>query len=114
MLVLKGLTVKKLGRRKKDEEKMEESKEKMKEAIEIFDEVIKNDVKNEDAWLEKGNCYWNLKNYKESEKCYLEACKLDPEIAETWCNLGDVASIRGSQNEALLFYEKALFCIKQR
>jgi len=109
MLVLKGLTVKKLGRRKKDEEKMEESKEKMKEAIEIFDEVIKNDVKNEDAWFEKGNCYWNLKNYKESEKCYLEACKLDPEIAQTWSNLGDIAAVNRSPNEALLFYEKSLF-----
>ena len=32
----------------------------------------------------------NLKNYKESEKCYLEACKLDPEDANKWINLGDI------------------------
>ena len=87
MLVLKGIAVKKLASRIATTEskgKMEEYKEKMKEAMEIFDEVIKNDVKNAEAWFEKGNCNWNLKNYKESEKCYLEACKLDPEDADKW------------------------------
>ena len=102
MLVQKGLAIKKIGNKEK-------SNEKKKEALEIFDEVIKNDVKNTVAWFEKGNCTWNLKNYKESEKCYLEACKLDPEDAEQWSCLGDLARMRGSPDEALLFYAKALF-----
>jgi superkiller protein 3 len=100
-LLKKGIAL-----RKMDSEKR---KENQKEAMAIFDEVLKNDENYGRAWVEKGHCYWNLKNDEEAEVCYLKATKLLPENVDAWSSLGDIARVgRKSYGEALMFYDKAL------
>ena len=90
----------------------EKSDEKFKEAEEIFDSILESKVCSGRAWLEKGNCNWNLKKYNVAEDCWLTASEIIPEDAFVWLCLGDVRYDNNSYNEALLFYEKSLLCDK--
>ena len=103
MILLQGKAIKKIGFR-------EESDEKMKESEAIFDSILKSAEYGGEAWLEKGNCNWNLKKYGIAEDCWLTASEIIPKDASVWLNLGDVRHYSGSYNEALLFYEKSLLC----
>ena len=104
-LLRKGRAIKKIGSK-------EESKEKQKEAIAVFDEILKNDKNSRflltQAWIEKGHCYWNLRDYKKAEECYLKATELEPEDVSALIGLGDIARMRESGQEAIMFYDKAL------
>ena len=105
MILWQGRAIKKIGNR-------ENSDEKFKEAEAIFDSILKSTECGGKAWLEKGNCNWNLKKYGVAEDCWLTASEIIPKNASVWCNLGDIRYNDGSPNEALLFYEKSLLCDK--
>ena len=105
MILWQGRAIKKIGWR-------ENSDEKIKEAEAVFDSILKSTECGGEAWLEKGNCNWNLNKYGVAEDCWLTASEIIPKNASVWCNLGDIRSRDGSPNEALLFYEKSLLCDK--
>jgi len=105
MILWQGRAIKKIGNK-------ESSDEKFKEAEAIFDSILKSTECGGKAWLEKGNCNWNLNKYGVAEDCWLTASEIIPKNASVWCNLGDIRSRDGSPNEALLFYEKSLLCDK--
>ena len=105
MILWQGRAIKKIGNR-------ENSDEKFKEAEAVFDSILKSTECGGKAWLEKGNCNWNLKKYGVAEDYWLTASEIIPKNASVWLNLGDIRYSDGSPNEALLFYEKSLLCDK--
>ena len=82
--------------------------EKLKEAIKILDIVIDKDEKWVNAWIERGNCFWNLKNYIKSEESFQIALELNPNDEQTMADIGDCLVKIGSFREANMFYQKAL------
>jgi tetratricopeptide (TPR) repeat protein len=101
MILCQGRAIKKIGYK-------ESSDEKFKEAEAIFDSILKSTEYGGRAWLEKGNCNWNLGKNGLAEDYYLKACKIIPKDPKVWINLGDVAISNDSATEALMFYEKSL------
>ena len=82
--------------------------EKLKEAIKILDLVFEKDEKYELAWIERGNCFWNLKNHVKAEESYQTALELNPNDEQTMADIGDCLVKIGSIREANMFYQKAL------
>ena len=104
MILAQGNAVKKMGGLL-DAKKHDEIN---KEAESIFDSILESTEFSGEAWLEKGNCNWNLGKKGLAEDYYLKACKIIPKDPKVWINLGDVAMSNDSATEALMFYEKSL------
>jgi len=104
MILEQGRVVRKMGSlldaKKKDEMN--------KKAESIFDSILESTEFGGEAWMEKGNCNWNLEKKGIAEDCYLKACKIIPKNSSVWINLGDMAISNDSATEALMFYEKSL------
>ena len=54
---------------------------KYEESIKCYDEAIKLNPKNENAWNNKGYSLNNIGKYEESIKCFDESIKLNPKYA---------------------------------
>lgn len=79
-------------------------------AIELYKECIK-EYKAEDIYLKMGYCYEKLLNFKEAEKCYNEALKINKDYDLAYNNLGSIYSnslnLDRDYNKALEYYKKA-------
>jgi len=85
-----------------------ERKEKNRDAIDKLsdaEELIDDDW---ESWYEKGNCYWNLRDYNLAFESYEKASEFDPSRSQIWTCLGDTSAFLDSDDEAILFYEKAI------
>tara|TARA_B100001123_G_C15318150_1_gene1026940 strand:+ start:866 stop:3334 length:2469 start_codon:yes stop_codon:yes gene_type:complete len=85
----------------------EERKKKMQEAIEELEIAEGILIDSWEVQYQKGNCYWNIRNYPKALQSYEMAINKDPDRIETWVCLADTSSMLGATTEARMFYEKA-------
>jgi serine/threonine protein kinase len=64
--------------------------------------------KSHKDWLEEGNAFFKLKQYKEAIKAYEEAVQLDPNNAVAYRNKGVALNDLGRYEEAIKAYEEAI------
>lgn len=74
-------------------------------AINLFDIAITLEKENDNstAWINKGVCYYHLKNFKKSIECYDEGIKLKPNDYASYHN-------KGTALDDLKEYEAAIKC----
>ena len=63
---------------------------KYKEAIDAFSLVLENEPDNADVYNNMGVAYACTGDFEHSEKCYIRAIELDPELAQAYINLSDL------------------------
>ncbi len=80
------------------------------EAIKAYDEAIRLDPNDADAWYNKGEAlnYMGESKYDEAIKAYDEAIRLDPQLAEAWFWKGNLLNAQGKHDEALEAYDEAI------
>lgn len=74
---------------------------KYERAIEYYDKIIEIDIRNTNAWHNKGIALYNLERYDEASRCYDEALEIDPEDADAWHNKGNALDELGRYDEAI-------------
>jgi len=77
-------------------------------AIEYYDKIIRMDVRNVDAWNNKGNALGNLGRYDEAIRCYDKALEIDQGYVDAWNNKGIALGNLERYDEAIRCYDKAL------
>ena len=77
-------------------------------AIEYFDESIKLDPQDANAWSNKGLALHGLGKFVEAIQCYDQAIKLDPQDANAWSNKGLALNNMGKCNDAIKYFERSL------
>ena len=63
---------------------------KFKEAIDSFSSVLETEPDNADVYNNMGVAYSCEGDFEHSEKCYIRAIELDPELAQAYINLSDL------------------------
>jgi tetratricopeptide (TPR) repeat protein len=81
---------------------------KYKESDEMFDELLKLQPENIDAWREKGFCLIKIGKYEEALEAYEKALQIDPNNVDALNGKGDSLIRLERYEEALEAYEKAL------
>jgi tetratricopeptide (TPR) repeat protein len=84
------------------------SQKKYKEALEAFENAIKEDPKNANAWFQKGNCLSKLGRYEEALNAFDEAIRLKSNFAEAHNNRGTALSKLNRLEESLKAHEQAI------
>lgn len=77
------------------------------EAIECYDEFLKINPDDVDAWYNEGNLLEKMGRPKEAVKCYDEVTEIDSKHAIAWCNKGRALLSLGRSQEALECYDEA-------
>ena len=85
----------------------EERRKKMQEAIEEIEIAEGILIDSWEVHYQKGNCYWNMRNYPKALESYEIAIDKDPDRIEAWVCMGDTSGMLGASAEAKYFYEKA-------
>ncbi len=86
----------------------EDRRIKMNEALKQLDLAIDYINNSYEAWFQKGNCYWNLRNYPKAFECYEKAIFINPKKIACWVSLGETTTMLRSNSEAKYFFEKAI------
>ncbi len=81
---------------------------KYQEAINFYNEAIKLNPNDADAYNGRGATYVNLKNYKQAIVDYNKAIKLNPKYARLYYNRGIVYSDLKQYDKAIADYSKAI------
>lgn len=77
-------------------------------AIEDFEEVIRKDPSNAEAWFNVAMIRFGQSEFVEAERGFAEAAQLRPDDSETWNNLGVARFQNGRVMEARACFERAL------
>lgn len=77
-------------------------------AIEDFEEVVRADPQNAEAWFNMAMIRFGQSQFGEAERGFAEAAQLQPGDAETWNNLGVARFQNGRVMEARACFERAL------
>jgi tetratricopeptide (TPR) repeat protein len=77
------------------------------EAIKYFDEAIGHDFNFLDAYMDKGQTWYDQKNYKEALASFQLAVRVFPVEAEPYFWLGRTQEAMGDKKEAILNYQRA-------
>lgn len=80
---------------------------KYQEAIKYFDDAIGHDFNFEDAYLDKGQCYYELKNYTDAIKTFQLATTVFPSDGEPYYWLGKTQEAVNDKSNAKLNYQRA-------
>jgi tetratricopeptide (TPR) repeat protein len=78
-----------------------------KEAIKYFDEAIQHDFNFLDAYMDKGQTYYDQKKYADALKTFQLAKKVFPSESLPYFWLGKTQQASGKKEEALLNYQRA-------
>ena len=76
-------------------------------ALVFFNQAIQHDYYFLDAYMEKGNMFYNAKNYREALETFQLASKVSPTFAEAYFWLGKTNEALGNKDEAKLDYQRA-------
>jgi tetratricopeptide (TPR) repeat protein len=76
-------------------------------ALVFFNQAIQHDFYFLDAYMEKGNLFYNAKNYKEALETFELAAKVSPTFAEAYYWSGKTKEAMGNKAEAKLDYQRA-------
>ncbi|MGB8936142.1 MAG: tetratricopeptide repeat protein, partial [Candidatus Nitrosopolaris sp.] len=77
-------------------------------ALDYYDQAIKIDPNDTDAWNNKGSALNNLGQYYEAIECCDRTIKIDPNLAAAWINKGNALDDLGQYNEAIECYDRAI------
>ncbi|HMK47966.1 MAG TPA: tetratricopeptide repeat protein [Methanocella sp.] len=78
------------------------------ETIESFDRVLELNLKDINAWDNKGFALGRFGKYSEAVECYDKVLELDPTFVRAWYNKGCYFGKLGRHQEAVECYDKAL------
>lgn len=78
-----------------------------KEAVKYFDEAIQHDFNFMDAYLDKGQTYYDQKKYAEALKTFQLTTTVFPSESLPYFWLGKTQQATGNKNEARLNYQRA-------
>lgn len=78
-----------------------------KEAVRYFDEAISHDYNFLDAYLDKGQTYYNQKKYQEALKTFQLTTTVFPSEALPYFWIGKAQQALGKKDEARLNYQRA-------
>ena len=81
---------------------------KYKEAIELLDKAIQKNPKYREAFLNKGLCHENLKDFNSAILDYKGLLKIDPKNTTAFYNIGTCKYDLNLFQEAVEYYNKAL------
>jgi protein O-mannosyl-transferase len=81
---------------------------KYKEALPLFDQSIEYNADNNDAWNNRANCKYFLKDYDGAFKDYNEAIRIFPEFASAYHNRGSCYATLNKYPEAIADYSLAI------
>jgi tetratricopeptide (TPR) repeat protein len=84
-----------------------ENKGAYKEAIQYFDEAITHDYNFLDAYLDKGQTYFDQKKYDEALKTFRQTTTVFPSEALPYFWMGKTQQALGNKDEARLNYQRA-------
>ena len=84
-----------------------ENKGNYKEAIQYFDEAIRHDYNFLDAYMDKGETYYDQKKYTDALKAFQFAAKVFPSEALPYYWIGKTQQALGNKDEARLNYQRA-------
>ena len=78
------------------------------EAIEVFNKAI--EIANNDAelYLNRGYCYFSLKNFRKAIKDFNKAIQLRPNFSEAYCRKAACYQEMKKEEEALIEYKHAI------
>jgi len=77
------------------------------EALELFEEAIKYDKNNAEAYFFRGNAFMNLKDYNKAIEDYTLAIEIKQDYTDAYYNRGLVKSYMGERNFACEDFLKA-------
>jgi tetratricopeptide (TPR) repeat protein len=84
-----------------------ENKGNYKEAIQYFDQAISHDYNFLDAYMDKGECYYDQKKYAEALKTFQLTTTVFPSEALPYYWTGRTQEASGDKEEARLNYQRA-------
>ena len=84
------------------------SQKKYKQVIDLCTEITNKNPEHHWAWHGKGDAYQMMKQYKQSEYAYQQACFIQPKIALHWGGLANSLHGQGKTREADILWKKAL------
>ena len=84
-----------------------ENKGNYTEAVHYFDEAIQHDYNFLDAYLDKGQTYYDQKKYSEALKTFQFTTTVFPSEALPYFWIGKTQQVLGNSNEARLNYQRA-------
>ena len=61
-----------------------------------------------DDWINQGVALFNQGMYDDAIKCFDEAIRLDPNLAQEWYNKGDALLYQGKYDEAIQACDEAI------
>ena len=82
-------------------------KKNLQEAMADYDKALELDPRLVYAWFNKGNLYYQMKDYSSAMQCYSEALKIDPEFGEAYFNRGLTYFQMGNRRQAFVDLSKA-------
>jgi tetratricopeptide (TPR) repeat protein len=83
-------------------------------ALQYYNRALEIDPIYAEAWINKGNTYYNMNKYDEAIECYNRALEINPKDAEAWFNKGFTYGDMNKYNEAIECFIKSLsLCILQ-
>ena len=80
----------------------------LKAALEDYNQAIEANPQNSDAYSNRGNAYFLLKQPEEAMKNYNQAIKLDPELSRPYYNRGFLYQREGKPELAVKDYNKTI------
>ena len=78
------------------------------EAIEFYDNALKINPRDADAWANKGTALRRLKKLEQAIECHDEALEINPRLAMAWTNKGSALGDLGKFEQAIECHDKAL------
>jgi tetratricopeptide (TPR) repeat protein len=69
---------------------------------------VENNPKNQAAWLELGNLYFDTGKFQDAIQAYSKYLGLNPNNANVWTDLGVMYRRSGNPNEAISSFDKAI------
>lgn len=79
-----------------------------KSALKYADEAIKKKPNYSEAYLLKGDIYWQKENYKEARFSYIKAIEYDEKSARAYFGLGNCFFSEGDLSEAMSLFKQAI------
>ena len=77
-------------------------------AIRDFDEAIRIDRRNAQAWTNRGETYQRKDNFEKAISDHTEAIRVDPNHKDAWFNRGIAYQNSGNRERAIADYRQAL------
>jgi tetratricopeptide (TPR) repeat protein len=77
------------------------------QALNFFNEAVQHDYYFLDAYMDKGNLFYDARNYKEALKTFELAATVSPTFAEAYYWMGKTKEAMGNKAEAKLDYQRA-------